>query len=50
MTWLVAVHGEASFRVVAVADDEEEAIKIAKALVNMGRTFYWEVKEMEAEG
>jgi len=49
MTWLIVVHGDANFRVVAVADNEKEAIAVAEALSGMGRTFYWEVKEKEDE-
>lgn len=49
MPWLVAICGDAHIKVLAMADSEEEAKKVARALVPMGRAFYWEVKEMEAE-
>lgn len=50
MPWLIAVCEEANIKVLAMADSVEEAAKVARALVPMGRTFYWKVIEMEAEG
>lgn len=50
MTWLVAVHADAMFKVVSVAKDEEEARKLAEALSSMGKVYFWEVKDVEAPG
>jgi len=47
--WIVGVHREASFKVVATAESKEEAIKLAKALTSLGEPMIWEAETVEAE-
>jgi len=46
MVWVVAVHGQAQFKVVALAEVESEAEEMAEALKEMGRVVYWKVEEV----
>lgn len=47
--WIVGIHGEAAFSVVAIAQSKEEAIKIAKALRDLGAGAYiWEAEKVTA--
>jgi len=45
--WIIAVHGEASFKVVAVAHSEEDKEKVSKSFKGMGRILAWQADELE---
>jgi len=47
--WVIGIHREAEFKVVAVAESRDDAIQIARALSSIGRPLYWKVEEAEKE-
>lgn len=45
--WIVGIHSEAMFKVIAVAESEEEAKKIGEALETLGKPLIWQAELIE---
>jgi len=44
--WLIGIHKDAQFVVVARADSRQEAIEIAQALSNIGGAYIWKAEQV----